>query len=78
MGDRGLGFDSGEVGVVFLLAFALSEADVCLGFGAATVADLVATGDRPGFSLEDSLDGSLKELLDDTGCLGDRVGCFGE
>lgn len=64
VGDRGLGFDSGDMGVVFLLAFALTEDDDCLGFGAAVVEDL--------------FDGSLRGLLDDRGCLGDRAGCFGD
>lgn len=77
VGDRGLGLVGGEMGVVFLLAFALTEGDGCPGFGTAAVDDLVAEDDWRVFSLMDSFDGSLGGLLEDTGCLGDRAGCLG-
>lgn len=78
VGDRGLDFDSGETDVAFLLAFALTEADDCLGFEAAAVEELVANEVRLGFSFVDSFDGSLRGLADETACLGDRVDCFGD
>lgn len=78
VGDRGLGLVGGEMGVVFLLAFALTEDDGCPGFGTAAVDGLVAKEDWRVFSLMDPFDGSLSGLLEDTGCLGDRAGCFGD
>ena len=71
VGDRGLGFDVIEVDVVFLPTLALTEADDCLGFGAAPMTDFVVIEARLDFSFVDSFDSSLRGLLDDTGCFGD-------